>query len=153
MDPLEELYNDSCLPKDRTRVLASTEYTTSIGPFPKAHDLLGDGSIYIIDSFGHLQGHINVLARTSADGSWIYLAGDSAHDRRILSGEKGIRVIHDSHGNRHCAHVDKEAAEAHILRIAAVGELPKVQVILAHDYAWYEANKSHCVFPGVIPPK
>ena len=47
--------------------------------------------LYVVDAGdGHVAGHINVLARTSEDGGWIYLAGDSAHDRRLLTGPLNI---------------------------------------------------------------
>ncbi|CAA7262994.1 unnamed protein product [Cyclocybe aegerita] len=67
----------------RTKFLNPT-YWTPIGPFPRALDFFGDGSLYVVDSPGHLVGHVKILARTSSDGGWIYLGwiylgGDNAH--------------------------------------------------------------------------
>jgi len=136
------------LPEGRTRFLDASGWEP-IGPFPRALDFYGDGSLYIIDAPGHLLGHINVLARTSSDGAWIYLAGDSAHHQNLLSGESEI-AYHPGHVLR-CAHEDKEEAEAHLLRIRALRTLPRVRVLLAHDEPWYTSNKGGVAFwPGKI---
>ena len=116
-----------------------------VGPFPRAYDFYGDGSLYIVDAPGHLPGHLNVLARTSADGSWIYLAGDSAHDWRIITGEAKIAT------EPFCIHTNKEQAEAHIARIRELRANPRVRVLLAHDVPWYEENKGgDAYWPGEI---
>ena len=115
------------------------------GPFDRALDFFGDGSLYIVDAPGHLPGHVNVLARTSADGGWVYLAGDSAHDWRIITGEDRIAT------QPMCIHADKEQAEAHIARIRELRANPRVRVLLAHDVPWYEENKGgDAYWPGEI---
>ena len=137
------------LPEGRTRFLDVSDWKP-IGPFPRALDFYGDGSLYIIDAPGHLSGHINVLARTSSDGAWIYLAGDSAHHRHLLTGESDIAVGHPGHFHD-CAHENKEEAEAHLLRIRALLALPRVRVLLAHDQPWYASNQGGAAFwPGKI---
>ncbi|KAI0331176.1 Metallo-hydrolase/oxidoreductase [Cubamyces sp. BRFM 1775] len=144
----DSLFAQDLLPEGRTRFLDPAGWPP-LGPFPHALDFYGDGSLYIVDAGdGHLPGHINVLARTSPDGGWIYLAGDSAHDRRLLTGEANI----PSHALYGCAHRDKEAAAEHIKRIRTLMETyPRVRVILAHDLPWYEINKGGPGFwPGVI---
>lgn len=136
------------LPEGRTRFLAPDDWPP-LGPFEHAFDFYGDGSLYIVDAGpGHLPGHINVLARTSPDGGWVYLAGDSAHDRKLLTGEARI-PHHDVFG---CAHRDPEKSAAHIARIRALMEAdPRVRVILAHDHPWYEENKDKDAFwPGKL---
>ncbi|KAI0644567.1 Metallo-hydrolase/oxidoreductase [Trametes meyenii] len=136
------------LPEGRATFLDPTNWPP-IGPFQHALDFHGDGSLYIIDAgSGHCPGHINVLARTSADGGWIYLAGDSAHHWALLSGEGRI-AKHEHYG---CAHIDVAAAEDHIGRIRALmKENPRVRVLLAHDVPWYEKNKGgHAFWPGAI---
>ncbi|KAI1123111.1 beta-lactamase-like protein [Nemania abortiva] len=46
----------------------------------RAHDYFGDGSFYLLDAPGHALGHMNALARTSADpATFIFLAADSVH--------------------------------------------------------------------------
>ena len=137
------------LPEGRTRFLDTSDWQP-IGPFPQALDFYGDGSLYIIDAPGHLLGHINVLARTSSDGAWIYLAGDSAHHQNLLTGESEIAMHHPGHVHV-CAHEDKEEAEAHLVRIRALRALPRVRVLLAHDEPWYTSNKDGVAFwPGKI---
>ena len=71
--------------------LSESKEWAPLGPFPWALDLYGDGSLYVVDAPGHIPGHINIMARTSADGGWLYLGGDSVHDWRLLTGEAGVR--------------------------------------------------------------
>lgn len=144
----------TCLPLSRTHFLPSSLFSTSIGPFPRAYDLFSDGSLYIIDSPGHIPGHINVLARTSATGGWIYLAGDSAHDVRLLTGEREVAEVEVAGGRRLCLHGDREGAEVHIGRIRELmrREEGDVRVLIAHDWEWFERNRGGGAFwPGVIP--
>ncbi|OJT09390.1 hypothetical protein TRAPUB_14138 [Trametes pubescens] len=147
-DP-KSLFPQDLLPEGRTRFLDNPGMWPPLGPFPHALDVYGDGSLYIVDAPGHMLGHINLLARTSADGGWIFLAGDSAHDRRLLTGEAGI----PNHGLLGCAHGDKVATAEHIVRMRALEvEYPRVRVLLAHDVPWYDANKGGLAFwPGTIP--
>ncbi|KAF8908898.1 hypothetical protein CPB84DRAFT_1843260 [Gymnopilus junonius] len=95
-----------------------------VGPFPRALDYLEDGSLYIVDAPGHLPGHINVLARTSSDGGWIFLAGDSAHHWSLITGEAQIAIGHPGHLNE-TADANKELAEEHIRRIRELWKLPE----------------------------
>ena len=142
------------IPISRTRFIHPSEWSQSIGPFPRAHDYFGDGSMYIIDAAGHLPGHVNILARTNGTGSWIYLAGDTAHDMKLLTGEREVAFSFNEEGNMVCAHTDKDKAVEHIARVKQLLNVPKVHVLLAHDYVWYEANKGGKAFlPGTIPPK
>lgn len=53
------------------------------GPFPKTHDLLGDGTIRLISTPGHTRGHVSVLLRRSDDGSTL-LVGDAAYTLRSI---------------------------------------------------------------------
>lgn len=105
---------------------------------PKTYDLFGDGSLLIVDSPGHLQGHVNLLAKTGKD-QLVYLAGDAFHDRRLLTGEKDIGTWHDAEGHVCCIHTNKEAAIATIKRIREL-EADGVEVIAAHDPDWEEMN-------------
>lgn len=149
-------YLADLLPSSRTRYLdpSSSEHGEwkPIGPFAAALDFYGDGSLYIIDAPGHMPGHLNVLARTSPDGGWIYLAGDSAHHPNILTGEGRIAVYKDEEtGGEGCLHKDREMAEEHVERIRELMsiEVGRVRVMLAHDAKWYEENKGGDMFwPG-----
>jgi glyoxylase-like metal-dependent hydrolase (beta-lactamase superfamily II) len=84
-DP-ESGFASDLLPLSRTKFL-SPDTWQPLGPFPRALDFYGDGSLYIVDAPGHLAGHINVLARTSGDGAWLYLAGDSTHHWDLVTGK------------------------------------------------------------------
>lgn len=122
--------------------------------FPAAIDLLGDGSIYVVNAPGHLQGHINILARLGPK-SWVYLAGDAAHDRRLLRKEAPIAQWLGENGQLCCIHIDKAVAEATIDRIGTLEKMDggeyKVEVILAHDVEWSgkEENKKR-FWPGSL---
>ncbi|CAI4215833.1 unnamed protein product [Parascedosporium putredinis] len=109
---------NSCLPTHGldTLIRGIQHRWKAFGPFPNAMDLFGDGSIYIVDSPGHLPGHLNLLARIG-DASWVYLAGDACHHPRILHGETGMAtwMENDMHV---CIHSDKSLAEDTVQRIA-----------------------------------
>ncbi|PIL34062.1 hypothetical protein GSI_03772 [Ganoderma sinense ZZ0214-1] len=126
------------VPFERTNFLDPSEAPewTPIGPFPRALDFYGDGSLYIVDAPGHVPGHINLLVRTSADGGWAFLAADSAHDWRLLTGE--ARVGH--HHKWGCVHEDPAKAQEMIERIKALVGYPRVRVLIAHDIPFVNAN-------------
>ncbi|KAF2085410.1 Metallo-hydrolase/oxidoreductase [Saccharata proteae CBS 121410] len=119
-----------------------------LGPFDAALDLLGDGSVFVIDAPGHLPGHVNLLCRTG-DASWVCLAGDSFHDPRLLRGEKEIGTWEDAAGNTLCIHLDREAAEKTIARLRVLDGIDGVQIIAAHDVEWCERNKDK-MFPATL---
>jgi glyoxylase-like metal-dependent hydrolase (beta-lactamase superfamily II) len=53
-----------------------------LGPFPNANDFFGDGSLYLIDAPGHMEGNIAALARVKTKlgvAKWVLLGGDCAH--------------------------------------------------------------------------
>ena len=122
--------------------------------FPNALDLFGDGSVFVIDSPGHLYGHVNLLARTG-ERSYVYLGGDCCHDPRILSGERGIALYDDGKGGVRSVHVDTGVAKGTVDRVGEfVREMQKggeinVEVVVAHDGAWRERNK-HRFWPGKL---
>ena len=79
------------LPADRSSELPDPTDQSKckpLGPFPAAYDLFGDGSVYVVDTPGHLPGHVNLLCRLK--DRWLMLCGDAFHDRRLLTGEKGV---------------------------------------------------------------
>lgn len=119
--------------------------------FDTVLDLFGDGSLYVVDAPGHLPGHINLLARvipeTDNEWKWLYLAGDSCHDRRIVRGERDIGEWYDAHGQICCIHADKEKAKETIQRIRNA-EKKGVEVILAHDVEWETEERNRNRFFG-----
>ncbi|KAI0674768.1 beta-lactamase-like protein [Trametes maxima] len=135
-------------PPERTRFLETADWPP-LGPFPHALDFFGDGSAYVVDAAGHVPGHLNLLVRTSPDGGWLLLAGDSAHDWRIIDGEAGPA----NHPIVGCLHRDVPEAARHVGRIRELREVPRVRVLLAHDVPWYEENMSKggsAFWPGTI---
>jgi len=117
-----------------------------LSTFPNTLDFFGDGSLYVIDSPGHLFGHLNLLARIG-ERKYVYLGGDCCHDPRILSGEKDIAMYEDGMGGMRSVHVDTGVARKTLDRIQGFirdkklnGEEIEVEVIVAHDAAWREEN-------------
>lgn len=120
-----------------------------IGLFPRALDFFGDGSLYLVDA----PGHTNLLVRTSADGGWIYLAGDSAHDWSLIRGEGSMALRRDEAGAVKGAflHMNVQDAKDHIKKLATLTKVPRVRVVISHDKEWWEENKGGPAFwPGKI---
>ncbi|KIV87115.1 hypothetical protein PV11_02683 [Exophiala sideris] len=163
------IFNPDLLPRDRTSELppVSKSATTAadkqtkhewkpFAGFPATVDFFGDGSVYVVDSPGHLFGHVNLLARI-APQKWVYLGGDCCHDPRILTGEKNVALYDDGHGGLRSVHVDTEVAKETLKRIGPLLKSPtpaleghnEVEVIVAHDKPWREKNL-HRFFPGKL---
>ncbi|KAH7873147.1 Metallo-hydrolase/oxidoreductase [Lentinula edodes] len=150
-DPDSQCPSD-LLPERRTRFVELSDQPL-LGPFPHALDFWGDGSLYLVDAAGHLPGHIVLIARTSPDGGWILLGGDSAHHWNLITGESQIAEGRPGFPTG-CAHLDKKEAELTIQRIREFWQLPRTRVILAHDEPWYKENKDGAGFwPGHITSK
>lgn len=77
---------------------------------------------------------MNLLARTGS-GRYIYLAGDTCHDRRLMRGEKEIGEWMDEQGHSCCIHADKVEAARMIEKVRQM-EDEGVEVIFAHDVEW-----------------
>ncbi|OAA54573.1 hypothetical protein SPI_08819 [Niveomyces insectorum RCEF 264] len=125
---------------------------TPLDSFPAALDLFGDGSLHVIDSPGHLYGHVNLLARIGPL-KYIYLGGDCCHDPRILRGEKDIALYDDGRGGLRSVHVHTSTARRTLDRInefvrARAGQV-SVEVVVAHDAEWREKNK-HRFWPQTL---
>ncbi|KAI1127849.1 hypothetical protein F5Y10DRAFT_292539 [Nemania abortiva] len=120
--------------------------------FPRTIDFFGDGSVYVIDSPGHIYGHVNLLVRIS-EKKYVYLGGDCCHDTRILSGEKGIAEYDDGRGGIRSVHVHTGLARQTLAEIeGGVSQLRRdmdVEVVLAHDKGWRESNR-HRFWPGKL---
>ncbi|TPX07984.1 uncharacterized protein E0L32_010315 [Thyridium curvatum] len=118
--------------------------------FPSTLDFFGDGSLLIIDTPGHLYGHVNLLARV-AEHRYVYLGGDCCHDPRILRGERGIAEYDDGRGGTRSVHVHTAEARRALDDIAkfvkARGGRDQVEVVVAHDGEWRERNRTR-FWPG-----
>lgn len=135
-------------PVESKKGLQTMEYRP-LPPFPHTIDFFNDGSLYLIDAPGHLQGHTNLLARIGP-GKWKYLAGDACHDPRILTGEREIATWKGERGRVCCIHFDVEETRRTVDRIKDVmgGE---VEVVLAHDVEWAEDEGNRGRFwPGTL---
>ncbi|BEJ11470.1 hypothetical protein CspHIS471_0108920 [Cutaneotrichosporon sp. HIS471] len=123
------------------------------GAFPEAIDYFGDGSLYILNAYGHMVGHIAALVRTSANpDSYMLLAGDSAHVRGLYSccvgcahpsfraglypAANGLSTSEQKRGGLLAIHYDLPAAYLNMARMGRMEEENNVCVILAHDVEW-----------------
>ncbi|GJJ12790.1 hypothetical protein Clacol_007035 [Clathrus columnatus] len=153
----DSAFPSDCVPKDpgRTRFLDDPDFSETIGGFPRACDLFNDGSLYVIDAHGHLDGHINVLARTSPTGGWILLGGDTCHDHRLFEDGAKISCERNEKGEvTMYAHSDFYAAEIHLERVRRLRKMEGVDVLVAHDSVWYNIHKGGESFlPGHISPR
>lgn len=118
-----DIFNKDELPLDRTFELPPADESTKAAAaekqtghswkpfanFPATVDFFDDGSVYVIDTPGHLLGHVNLLARIGKH-KWVFLGGDCCHDTRILSGESGIAMYDDGRGGQRSVHMDTHAA-------------------------------------------
>ncbi|KAL2420093.1 hypothetical protein ABEF95_006264 [Exophiala dermatitidis] len=145
-NPFEEVDEDSKTYGSGPDAADFTQEWKPYGNLPRILDVFHDGSLYIVDSPGHLPGHINLLAKTGPTSS-VYLAGDSCHDRRIMRNERQIGEWLDDHGHICCIHADKKLAEQTIQRIQEL-ESNGVEVIFAHDYEWEEDPRNQSRFFG-----
>ncbi|KAF0315328.1 zinc finger protein [Colletotrichum asianum] len=111
------------------------------------------GSLYIVDSPGHLTGHINLLARIGT-GKWALLIGDACHDQRLLQGREAIAEWTDDTERACCIHMDKKKAAETLRKISEWTEVFKtcgmsLEVIFAHDVEWANTHKTD-FFLGTI---
>jgi glyoxylase-like metal-dependent hydrolase (beta-lactamase superfamily II) len=145
-------------PVDTHAVLppAADRWTWSpLAGFPHVLDFFGDGSVYVIDSPGHLPGHVNLLVRTG-ERKYVYLGGDCCHDPRILRGETGIAMYDDGRGGLRSVHANTITARETLDRIERfvreqgreLGDV-EVEAVVAHDGEW-RSNNRHRFFPRTM---
>ena len=154
--PLDRTSEFPPAPKSATKDIACPEKQQvsqqwqSISTIPHSIDFFGDGSVYIIDAPGHLQGHVNLLARLGPD-RWAYLGGDCCHDSRIITGEKDIALYPDGNGGTRSVHSNLALARETIAMIQNFikANEGKVEWIIAHDKGWADKNQSR-FFPGSL---
>jgi glyoxylase-like metal-dependent hydrolase (beta-lactamase superfamily II) len=144
-DPLDNWFTEQLLPDDKSKINQLPPYTSPewkpLGLFEHTFDYFGDGSFYLVDSTGHLPGHINGLVRI-APNRFVYLASDSCHFTSILSGDCGIAIFKDPKGDLKCIHSDKAAAEKHLDKIRELRDRggENVEIVLAHELGWEDKH-------------
>ncbi|CAA7268433.1 unnamed protein product [Cyclocybe aegerita] len=109
-------HTHNLLPVDQTRYLVVEEWGP-IRPFPHMFNFYRDGSLYLVDSPGHLPGHLNVLAHMSADS--VPSRQQCTHvSWKIITGDSEIKV--GTPWDLHFCILDREKAEGHIANIWAL---------------------------------
>jgi len=101
-----------------------TRPVSPVGTFERGVDLFGDGSLYLIDAPGHLDGHLVALGRI-APNTFVLLAGDCCHNRQCYN--PGERLV--SRENHH----DIDAARDTVKRLKAMNRADNIVLILAHE--------------------
>lgn len=149
LDRTIELFSGDILPTENVKSQKVPNWHqswTTHGLLPRTKDIFRDGSVLVVDAPGHLPGHLNLLART-APNKYVYLAGDTCHDRRIVRGDREIGEWLDEQGHICCIHADKQEAEKMIKRVQAL-ESQGIEVIFAHDVEWEHMPENRDRFFG-----
>ena len=95
------------------------------GPFPRAVDLYGDGSIYLVDAPGHAPGHLIAATRVGAN-TFLFLSGYACHVQE--SYRPGTRIVST------VMHAFPEVARETVGRLKTLDqEYGNAIVILAHE--------------------
>ncbi|KAI0093151.1 beta-lactamase-like protein [Irpex rosettiformis] len=93
--------------------------------FDRAVDFFGDGSLYLIDTPGHMPGHQSALARI-ASGVFMFLAGDLCHHREAY--EPGDKLTSE------IMYEDLKTAREMVKRLIMLNKANMgVVVVLAHE--------------------
>ncbi|EJT98780.1 Metallo-hydrolase/oxidoreductase [Dacryopinax primogenitus] len=129
--------------------------TEKVGSFDKCFDLLGDGSVWVVQTAGHTMGHVSLLVRTSSGpDSWILLGGDTAHHPALLCPCSQHTISTDFRppsepDTVRTMHLVPQQAWNSILRTRRMEKEDNVMVVVAHDYLyWREWEKKGLIWPG-----
>ncbi|HEX8743489.1 MAG TPA: N-acyl homoserine lactonase family protein [Thermoleophilaceae bacterium] len=115
-------------PEERMELVAFEEDGEPHGPFARAIDLLGDGSIRLLSTPGHTPGHMSVLVR-AADGAQVLLVGDAAYTMRNVEEQLLPLVTADDSAYARSLRELKAFAEAE----------PDATLVPSHDPdAWHD---------------
>lgn len=132
------------LPDDMAaRVLLLPPFTgPAIGPFPRSHDLFGDGSIRLVDVPGHAAGQFAAFVRTAA-GEDILLAADACWNLAAIETPNFRGGVH------RLLAVDKAGHDATYAKLRDLHETqPDLTIVPAHcPDAWrrFDADEADTV--------
>ncbi|KAG1726536.1 uncharacterized protein EDB91DRAFT_1339631 [Suillus paluster] len=127
---------DFALPENHSRLNYLESFSLPSSPesppfeprwrFATAEFVFGEGSKKALGlEIGHADGHINIPACTSTDGTWILLGGDLAHHLDMITGNMQVVYSVDANtGAVTCGHEDKEVTE-NIRRMRSSSEIPR----------------------------
>ncbi|KIY01375.1 uncharacterized protein Z520_02927 [Fonsecaea multimorphosa CBS 102226] len=102
-----------------------------LGPFERTYDYFGDGSLYLVDTPGHMPGHLGALVH-SGPGEWVFTGGDCCHHRSLLMGRRPMSVTVGPNGTK-SFHKDPETAKRTIERVRDLDNDESFLVALPHD--------------------
>jgi len=128
--------NPDDVPRSRNVTEAPLGSGPRLGPFARTCDLLGDGSIYLVDTPGHCTGALGALVRLGS--GWVFLAGDAVYirDNYLRPAPKGVLYGRS-------ADEDREAAWRTVLEIRELSlRAPEVRIWPSHETA---------VLDGLLP--
>ncbi|KAK6365478.1 hypothetical protein LTS17_011197 [Exophiala oligosperma] len=110
------------------------------GPFPKALDFFGDGSLWILQAPGHMVGNLAAAARL-ANGEWVILGSDCCHSKALVDGTFDFKTWLNSSGHTESLHEDLDAAKGTAKRLRSLEVDYGCHIALAHDSTWMLAGK------------
>ncbi|KPM40122.1 hypothetical protein AK830_g6428 [Neonectria ditissima] len=120
------------------------------GPFDKAMDYFGDGSLWIIQAPGHMAGNLAAVVRKSP-GNHVILASDCCHSRDIFQGRKDIAEVTLTDGSSFCLHEDVLAARHTIDRLREAVDDYGMHMAMTHDAEWIKEQKDE-VLMSILHP-
>ncbi|GAA5908669.1 hypothetical protein JCM8208_002181 [Rhodotorula glutinis] len=144
---------------DNVLELSWDKLSPRIATFDHSYDVWGDGSLVLVDAPGHTSGHLAALIRTGSD-EYVLAAADCCHHPRLLApkpDESHYRLgkwrepgESKDEPPKHANYDDYPLAEHTLERVKAADERDDVMVVLAHDFAQWEAwGKEKMVREGV----
>ncbi|EHK18319.1 uncharacterized protein TRIVIDRAFT_68342 [Trichoderma virens Gv29-8] len=108
-----------------------TDRWVPVGPFERAYDYFADGSFYLLDTPGHMAGHLGALAHTGED-EWVFMGGDCCHHRALLVGARPVSTTVGPNGTP-SFHKDPQTAISTIHKVNVLQSGGDVLAALAHD--------------------
>lgn len=125
-------FSNSTLQHPRLHELSfKTDVWEPYGPFPRAYDYFGDASFLLVDTPGHMPGHLGAIACTGEDER-VFMGGDCCHHRSLLEGKRPISVTVGP-GPAPSFHSDPKEAMQTIEKVRVLDRKGNMLVALAHD--------------------